>query len=181
MSPLQIVLIVVALALLFWVVGAYNRLMAQRNDITQAWARLHDTLRERATAVAPLVNALREPMAAEQGALDALVAAHSEAVRSATEMAARPVDPTRAQAWVSTESALASAASRVLALLEQHSALRSEEPVAGQVAAWQQAQERLPFARQAFNEGAAAYNDAVALFPTSLLARGFGFGPTGSL
>ena len=179
MTAPQIALAVAVAALLFWAVGAYNRLVAHRNDIAQAWAKVHDTLRQRATMVEPLLAALRQPMAAEQGALDTLQASHAEALRRATEMTARPVDAARAQDWVTAESALAGVASRVLALLDQHSSLRAEEPVAGLVSTWQQAQERLPFARQAFNEAATAYNDAVALFPTSLLARGCGFARAG--
>ena len=179
MTAPQIALAVAVAALLFWAVGAYNRLVAHRNDIAQAWAKVHDTLRQRATMVEPLLAALREPMAAEQGALDTLQTSHAEALRCAAEMAARPVDPARAQAWVTAEAALAGAASRVLALLDQHSSLRAEAPVVSLVTIWRQAQERLPFARQALNEAAAAYNDAMALFPTSLLARAFGFGRAG--
>ena len=167
--------------LLFWTVGAYNRLMAQRNDIAACFGRLHDTLRQRASALGLLLAALQEPMAAEQGALTTLDAAHAEAQRSAAELAARPVDAPRALAWVAAETALAAAATRVLALLEQQPALAASEPVAVPLAAWQAAQERLPFARQAFNDCAEVYNEAVALFPTRLLARSFGFAGAGLL
>ncbi len=181
LTPTTLGLAAAAAVLLFWAVGGYNRLMAQRNQIADAWGRLHDTLRQRAAAVEPLLTELQQPMAAEAGALQTFGHAHAQALRCAAEMATRPVDLTRAAAWVAAEIALAAAATRVLALLEQQPALAASEPVAGPLAAWRGAQERLPFARQAFNDCARGYNDALALFPTRLLARGFGFLPAGLL
>ena len=181
MTPTEMLLLAAAAVLLFWVVGAYNRLVAQRTAIGQAWAKVHDALQLRGAAVPALVSALREPMAAEHGALDALLTTHTEAARSASEMTARPVDSARALAWVQAEAAVDAAASRVLALLEQHAELSRQEPLATLTATWHDAQARLPYARQAFNEAAADYNEAVAQFPTNLVARGFSLGRAGVL
>ena len=177
----QIGVLVLAAVLVFWALGAYNRLMAQRNAIAQAWARVAEALQQRATVPAPLVAALREPMAAEHGALDGLLLAHEASVRAAAEMGERPVLPTHAQTWVTAEAALAAAATRLLALLDQHPEALAAEPVAKLVTTWQEAQARLPFARQLFNQEAQAYNEAVALVPTCWLARVFRFRPAGLL
>jgi len=168
-----------AAVLLFWVIGAKNRLVAMRNTIADAWGKVQTALDQRGAAVEPLVAALREPMAAEQGALDTWTAAHAEARKATAALAARPVDESRAQAWVAAESALAAAASRVLALLDQHTELRQQEPVAALALAWRDGQARLPFARQLYNEAAAAYNDALGVFPTPLVARAFRLGRAG--
>lgn len=170
-----------AAVLLFWVIGAKNRLVALRNSIADAWAKVQTALDQRGAAVEPLVAALREPMAAEQGALDTWTTAHAEARKAAAALAARPVDESRAQAWVAAESALAAAASRVLALLDQHTELRQQEPVAALAQAWRDGQARLPFARQLYNEAAAVYNDALGVFPTPLVARAFKLGRAGTL
>ena len=167
--------------LVFWVLGAYNRLMALRNAIGQAWARVGDALRQRAAVTQPLVAALREPMAAEHGALDGLLRAHEAAMRAAAQMAMRPVLPAHAQAWVAAEAALAAVAARLLALLDQHPEAQASEPVAGLVATWREAQARLPFARQLFNQETQVYNEAIALIPTCWLARAFRFRPAGLL
>jgi LemA protein len=119
------------------------------------------------------------PQAAEQGALATLLAAQSRAQTAADLLAKQAVSVAHAQAWVGAEAALSAATSRVLALLEQHHDLRSQEPVAGLALAWYETQRRLPFVRQAFNEAAAAYNSALVVFPTSLAARLFGFRPAG--
>lgn len=179
MSPSLIASLALAALLLFWVVGAYNRLVAMRNVIADAWAKVHEALQQRAAAVEPLVAALREPMAAEAGALDSWLAAHAEAARAAAAMSDTPVHEAHASAWVGCEAALAAAASRVLALLDQQTELRQQEPVATLAASWLDAQARLPFARQLFNAAAGDYNDARGVFPTQIVARAFKLGRAG--
>jgi len=174
-----IVTLVGSAVLLFWVIGANNRLVALRNEIASAWAKVQDALTQRASGVAGLEGLLREPMAAEQGALDTWLAAHAEAAKAATALAARPVNEPAAQAWVAAESALAAAASRLLALLEQQPDLPQREGFSDALTAWREGQARLPFARQLFNEAATAYNEAAALFPARIVARGFRHGRAG--
>jgi hypothetical protein len=69
----------------------------------------------------------------------------------------------------------------VFALLDQQAELRQGEPVAGQVQLWNEASQRLRFARQLFNEAAAPYDEAITTFPTSLLVRAFRFQAAGRL
>ncbi len=181
MSRAQIIALALGAITLFWMVGAHNRLVALRNAITQAWARLQDTLDQRARILEPLLAALRVPLAAEHGALDALQTAHAEARRAAAAMAQRPVHPDPAQAWTAAEAAVSAAAARVMALLDQHAELRDGEPVVALATAWHHCQARLPVAREVFNDAAAAYDEARVLFPTRLLMRLFRFGPAGRL
>ncbi|KPF47889.1 hypothetical protein IP87_10815 [beta proteobacterium AAP121] len=167
--------------LVLWMVGAYNRLVTLRNAIAASWAKVGDALRQRQAAAEPLLAALREPMAAEQGALDAWQAACAEAAHAALQMDSKPVVQAHAQAWAAAEAAQAAAASRVFALLEQHEAVRVRDDVATQALAWRDAMKRLGFARQLFNETALPYNEAIAAFPTRLLVGLFRFGPAGRL
>jgi LemA protein len=173
--------LLVAAVLVFWVIGARNRLVALRNRIAEAWGRVAEALAQRGAAVEPLVSALREPMGSEAGALDALATAHGEAAKAAAAMDQRPVDAALAQAWVAAEGTLASAAARVLALLESQAELAQRTEVATSLAAWHDAQSRLPFARRFFNDAATAYNDAAAQFPTRIVARALGMGRAGLL
>jgi len=181
MSGEQISLLALAAVLMFWAVGAYNRLVQLRSAIAGAWAKVDEALRQRSAAADALQAALRGPLAAEQGALDAWQAALAEAARAATVLGARPVMQSHAVVWVAAEAAQSAAASRVLALLEQQAELRQSEPVASQVMAWQGAGQRLRFARQLFNEAAAPYDEAIATFPTRLLVRAFRFKAAGRL
>ena len=181
MSSQQLGLLALAAVLMFWTVGAYNRLVALRNAISEAWAKVDEALRQRQAAAEPLLAALRAPLAAEQGALDAWLAASTEATRAAAVMGSKPVVQAHATAWAAAEAAQAAAASRVFALLEQQSVLRLQEPVAGQALAWREAMKRLGFARQLFNETAAPYNEAICTFPTRLLVGFFRFGAAGRI
>ncbi|MDP1646621.1 MAG: LemA family protein, partial [Rubrivivax sp.] len=88
MSQEQIAALVAAAVAVFWMLGAYNRLVALRNDIGQAWATVEEAQRQRGASVAPLVAALREPLAAEQGALDALLAAQGASAQATAALAA---------------------------------------------------------------------------------------------
>jgi LemA protein len=181
MSDAQIAVLAGAAILVFWMVGAYNRLVALRSAIVSAWLLVDEVLKKRGDAVRTLVAALREPLAGEQGALDALLAAEKQLRRAADALGARPLAAALASALVGVEPALASAASRVLALLDQHAELRSRDDIAPAAAVLRDTAARLAFTRQLFNEAALAYDRAVQQFPTNLLARIYRFAPAGRL
>jgi LemA protein len=179
--PAPTILLAALFVMVFWMVGAYNRLVALRNGIGQAWAKVDEALRQRTAAATPLLAALREPMTAEAGALDAAQAALAEAARAATQMGHKPVVEAHASGWLAAEAGLAASASRLFALLEQQTELRLRQDVAANAREWRDADARLAFARQLFNEAAQAYNEAIALFPTRMLIPMFRFGRAGRL
>lgn len=168
------------LALLgFWVLGAYNRLVELRNNAADAWAETAEVLRRRGDALAQLVGALREPLAAEAASLDTLSAARDQAARATLQMSSRPLAAEHAAAWVDAETRLLAAASRVFALVESAGELGEAPPVAASITAWREAAQRLAYTRQRFNDAATAHDDALRAFPTSLLVGLFGFAPAG--
>ena len=174
-------LFLLAAIVLCWVVGAYNRLVALRNAIVAAWSQINLALKRRGAVVLPLAAALREPLAAEQGALDAFLNAHGQAVQAASALGAKPVAVATAADWVRAESLLAAASSRLLALVGQQPELPAAPDVAPLLATWSQAQSQLAFARRLFDDAAVAYNEAARAPPTRWLLRLFGFGPVGLL
>jgi LemA protein len=178
-SYLLVLLIVSVLA--FWTLGAYNRLMGLRNRIHRAWLKVDEALQQRTQAAQPLLAALQEPLASEAGALLATQAALADAAQAATVMGTRPVLAPHAQAWVAAEANLAAAAARLFALLDQHPQAREVPTVPACAAQWQDADQRLSFARQVFNEAASGYNAACAAFPTRVLVRLFQFSQAGLL
>ncbi len=174
-------LLLLAAVALCWVVGAYNRLMALRNAIAAAWSQMALALKHRAAVALPLVAALREPLAAEQGALDAFLSAHGQAVQAAAVLGAKPVAVAAAADWVKAEALLGAATSRLLALVEQQPELPASTLVAPLLATWAQAQSQLGFARRLFDAAAGAYNEAASTAPTRWLLPVFGFGLAGRL
>lgn len=181
MSNAQIVILVSAALVVFWMVGAYNRLVELRNALADAWSLADEVLKKRAAAGEALAAALREPLAAEQGSLDALATAQQQVRKAADALAARPVDAARAADFVAAEAQMSSATARVISLLEQHPALKSAEHCAPHAAVLADSAQRLAFARQRFNDAAEVYNAAVRQVPTRALARLYGFGTAGRL
>lgn len=165
--------------LAFWALGAYNRLIELRNAAAEAWAQADETLGRRARSLDALLQVLREPLAAERGALEALQAAHEQQVQATAAMTARPLRADHAAQWLEAEARLAASAARVMALLDHAGVLAAEAPVADALAAWHDARQRLPYTRQLFNDAAARHDEALRAFPTSLLVRLYGFAPAG--
>lgn len=181
MSTSQWLLIGLAALLLFWALGAHNRLVALRNAIVTACAQLGEPLQRRLAALRALLDALHPALADEAGALEALVAALARTHTAAEALRARPLLAANAGEFAAAEAALAGAQARVLALLEQHRELAGDTALAVQRAALGEAAQRLGFARQWFNDAVQAYNQALRQIPARWLAALLGFGPAATL
>jgi LemA protein len=177
MNTDQWLLVAGAALLTFWMLGAYNRLVGLRNAIIAAWAQVDEPLQRRSQAILALADGLREPLADEAGALEALRSAQAQLHGAAEALRRRPALAARAQALAAAEAGLAAALARLLALLEQRPGLAAAEPLA----ALHDAAQRMGFARQLFNDAVRSYNEAARQFPTRLLTRLFGFGSAGPL
>lgn len=175
------VTVAVVAILAFWMVGAYNRLVELRNAVAAAWQQVDEVLARRGEAVAPLVAALRDGLVGEGASLDALLSGQAQVAAAADALRGLPVRAESAHAVARAEAALASASARVLALLDLHPELRESPAAAVPAAALRDAEPRLVFARQVFNEAVQAYNEAVRQWPTRALARLYGFGTAGRL
>lgn len=181
MSAGQVAALAAAAVLVFWMVGAYNRLVALRNQVAAAWAQVDEVLQRRGAAVLPLVGALRDALVGEGAALDALLSAQAQVAAAADAVRPRPVLADATQALVRAEALMAAASARVLALLDLQADLCAAEAVAPHAQALREAGPRLAFARQLFNDAVQAYNDAARQWPTRLLTRLYGFGTAGRL
>ena len=181
MSTGQWVSMAVAAVLVFWMVGAYNRLVALRTAIGDVFRQVDELVQRRAAAATALVALARGDMPSEQTALDAWLAAQTVSRQAADALRQRPVVASLTTILMNSEAPLAGAGARVMALLEQHPRVLADTTAAAHMATLRETEARLVFARQLFNEAAQAYNDAVRLFPTRLLARLYGFGTAGRL
>jgi LemA protein len=183
MSPTQLMLLAAAAVIVFWMVGAYNRLVALRTAIGQAWTQVEQQLQQRRAALESMLPALRESFGeADRDAAEALQGALMQVQASADAMRARPVSVDGPAVLNTAEQALAAAQARVFALLEYHPELRDDSPpVAGARAQLAALEPQLAFARQLFNSAAERYDEAARQFPTSMLSAIYGFGPAGRL
>jgi len=179
-EPLMLGLLLLAV-LTFWAIGAYNRLMALRNAINEAWRQIDEPLRRRHELLPELLAALREPLPSEHRAMDAVLAASEQVVASAAAVRRRTGDREPVAGLALAERVLAAALERLHALLDQHAELRAEPAVQAHVAELSVLDQRLSFRRQLFNQATHRYNEAVGQFPTSLLAPLFRFEQAGTL
>ena len=178
----QLVLLAVLLA---WVVGAYNRLVRLRASIVSAWEQIVAALVKRSEAMAAVADAVRDAMVAEAATLQALADADAKqrgAADGVRQSRARIAD---VSLWVSAEAGLASPASRLRALIELQPALIHESDFGPQLAAaltaWREAEPRIQFARQGFNDAVDLYNKAIHQVPTRLIASPLGFRSAGRI
>ncbi len=181
MDSAQLAALAAAVVIVFWMLGAYNRLMALRNGIGSAFAKLDDGLASAAEVALALAAALRGAMANEQGALDALVHTSTQLQAAVSRVRGQAASAFAAATVTAAMAEFGAAGSRVRALAEQQPALANDAAadVARQLAAWRDADARIAFARQLFNDAVNRYNEAARQFPTRLLARLFGLAPAG--
>jgi LemA protein len=177
MSAAELIPVLLVAVLALWMYGARNRLVRLRQALHTAWGRIDEQLRRRGAALPQLVEALRMPLAGEQRALDAVVEAQAQLQAAAEPVGRRPAAAEALPALVRADAALAAALERLLALLDQHGALREQDGLAPLLRELHDADLRLAIARAGFNDAVEAYNTAIGQFPTRLLKPLLGLRP----
>lgn len=167
--------------LIFWMLGAYNRLMRLRNDIGRAWEPLDVQFTRRAQALQDLLRALADPFSSERSALDAVTDAQELLMHSLEVVRIRPSLAQAVSDLGSAQARLEPALARLLALLEHQPCLRELPEIEQPRNELLDVAARMPYARQVFNEAVHTYNDAVRQWPTRVLTGLFHFGPAGLL
>ncbi len=172
---------VLAAILVFWGIGAYNRLMRLRNAIGEAYTLLDQHLSQRAEVCTALVVRLRPLLGSEQATFDTLDSAQTEAQAAAQTTRLRPYsgDPVAALAVASAVHAAALA--RLMSLLEHQAELREQAGIDAMVDDLKLIERQRAFARQVFNMAVTQYNEAARQFPTRILASLYGFAEARSL
>jgi len=165
----------------FWMLGAYNRVMALRSPIIAAWAQLETVLQARRQALASLLVAAEPRLAAERPALEAVIAAQAQLGAAADALRPRPADADAVGALARAEAGLTPVLARLASLIEQQADWREDAALAGSLQALKELVPRWQFARQVFNDASTAYNEAVTQLPTRLLSALFRFGRAGQL
>jgi LemA protein len=181
MSATQVAWLATFVILVFWGVGAYNRLVALRNAMARAIAPLESQIRQRHELLLRWCEALGPVLEPSTQWSDAVQAACAQLQGAAEALVAQPTSAPVAGSWRLAESVLVSARQRLQAELpaghERLSGLETEV-LAEQLTA---ADNTLAFARDQFNAAADHYNRAVRQFPTWVIARLFGFRLAGTL
>jgi LemA protein len=149
----------VLVLVVLWAIGAYNKLIALKNDVVNAWKQIDVQLKRRHDLVPNLVNAVKGAMDFERGTLEAVIAARNKAV------SAQGVG-----AVARAEGELTQALGRLFALSEAYPQLRATANIQQLQEELTSTENRIGFARQLYNDKATEYNTRQMQFPWSLLA-----------
>ncbi len=156
---LPVFLVVLLVVLVLWFVGAYNSLIALKNQVLNAWKQIDVQLKRRHDLIPNLVNTVKGAMNFEKQTLEAVIAARNRAI-SANGVAAT------AQA----EGELTQALGRLFALTEAYPDLKATGNIAQLQEEITSTENKIGFARQLYNDTATAYNIKQMQFPTNLVA-----------
>ena len=174
--PVMIVLAVVVV-LAFVVVGIYNRLVTLRNRYKNAFAQIDVQLKRRYDLIPNLVEPAKGYIKHERGTLEAVTAARNQASAAVQKAAANPGEAGAMQALVGAESTLTGALGRLFAVVESYPDLKANQTMSQLMEELTSTENKISFARQAYNDSVMTYNTSRETFPSVAFAGMFGFGP----
>lgn len=182
LSTGQLLGLITAAVIGFWIVGAYNRLVRLRTAIHEAFAAVDAQIRQRNDLLVAWTTALRQVFE-DSAQIDAVEAAAARLLQMTELLRQRASAPAAAGNLSAAEAALATARSKLAAALPAHAHQPSLNERAGDLSGLGDrilaVDSTLAFARQQFNAAAEVYNGALAQFPTTLIAGLFGFQAAG--
>jgi LemA protein len=170
-----LVIVLVIAAVVGFAVILYNRLVRLRNAYVNAFAQIDVQLKRRHDLIPRLVEAVKGYMAHERETLEAVIEARNHAERSRAQLGGA-VGDTAAMAQLSqAEGALGSVLGRLFALSEAYPDLKASTNFMQFQEELTSTENRVAYSRQAYNDAAMTYNNAVETAPSNLIARQFGF------
>ena len=167
----------VLIAIAFFFVSIYNRLVGGRNAYKNAFAQIDVQLTRRHDLIPNLVETAKGYIKHERETLEAVIAARNSAVSGLKRAAANPGDPASVQQLAGAEAQLNGALSRLFAVAEAYPDLKANQNMMQLSEELTTTENKVAFARQAFNDAVMNYNNAREMFPNSIVAGMFMFTP----
>ena len=172
-----LVVVVLAVVLVAWVIGLYNGLVVLKNRFKNAFAQIDVQLRRRYDLIPNLVETAKGYLKHERETLTAVTEARNIAASAAKALAAAPGDAGASAAFAKAESGLAGVLSRLMAVVERYPELKADGQMSRVMEELSSTENRISFARQAYNDAVTEYNTKREIFPTSIVAGIFNFAP----
>ncbi len=176
-----IVLLAVLVALAFYVIGIFNRLVALRNRFQNAFAQIEVQLKRRYDLIPNLVETAKGYLKHERETLESVIAARNAAANSLAAAAADPGNAGAMRSLGGAEGALSGALGRLNVVMEAYPDLKANQNMMQVSEELISTENKVGFARQAFNDQVMAYNTYKQSFPQNMLAGVFGHGADASL
>jgi len=173
----MIVLLVAVVLIALWAVGIYNGLVGGRNGYKNAFAQIDVQLTRRYDLIPNLVETAKGYMKHERETLEAVIQARNSAVSGLSAAKASPGDAAAMQQLAGADNALTQTLGRLFALSEAYPDLKANQNMMQLSEELTSTENKVAFARQAYNDAVMAYNNRREMFPGSIFANMFAFLP----
>ncbi|HZF26619.1 MAG TPA: LemA family protein [Steroidobacteraceae bacterium] len=171
------VILALLVLLVLFLVGTYNRLVSARNAYKNAFAQIDVQLTRRYDLIPNLVETAKGYIKHERETLEAVIRARNSAVSGLKAAAASPGDPAALQQLAGAENTLTGALGRLFAVAEAYPDLKANQNMMQLSEELTSTENKVAFARQAFNDAVMSYNTTREVFPNNFVAGACGFQP----
>ncbi|MFN6539860.1 MAG: LemA family protein [Nostoc sp. EkiNYC01] len=177
MSTIGVLIFSVALVAIvaLILINGYNDLVKYRNRYKNAYSQIDVQLQRRYDLIPNLVETAKGYMKHERETLEAVIAARNSAMNANSRAVQNPGDPQAMQQLGNAEAALTGALSRFMVLSESYPELKADRTITQVMEELSSTENRIAFARQAFNDAVTLYNTKSESFPSNLVANTFNF------
>lgn len=175
------VVVGIPVLLLLWGIGVYNGLVQLRNRFKNAFAQIDVQLKRRYDLIPNLVETAKGYLAHERGTLEAVITARNQAAAAAKAAASAPADGAAVRALSGAEGVLRGTLDKLMLVVERYPDLKANQTMLQLQEEITSTENRIAFARQAYNDEVMVYNTKREIFPAALVANSFGFAPAQSL
>lgn len=179
MSPVLLIVFAIFFGLLlllaFWAIALYNGLIGKRNRFRNAFAQIEVQLQRRYDLIPNLVETAKGYMSHEKDTLEAVIAARNQAMGAMQAAAAAPGDSSAMANLASAEAGLGGVLGRLMAVAEAYPDLKANQNMMAVQEELTSTENKVAFARQAFNDAVTVFNTARETFPAVLIAGLLGF------
>jgi LemA protein len=163
------------LLVIVYVIGAYNNLVSLRNRFKNAYAQIDVQLKRRYDLIPNLVETAKGYLQHERGTLDEVTAARNSAFSANAKAAQNPGDAQAIKQVTGAEAALVGSLGRLFAVVEAYPNLKANEEMIRLMEELTSTENKVAFARQAYNDSVMVYNTSRETFPSNLIANSFNF------
>jgi LemA protein len=175
MSTISLILAAIVVLLLLFVIAKYNRLVSLRNRFKNAFAQIDVQLKRRYDLIPNLVESAKGYLQHERQTLENVTNARNQAAAAGQKAALNPADASAIKGLMGAESVLSGALGRLFAVMEAYPDLKANQTIMALMEELTSTENKISFARQAYNDSVMTYNITCQSFPDLLIAAVFGF------
>jgi len=172
-----IIILVILVGTVLFLVGIYNKLVSLRQGCKNGWAQIEVQLKRRYDLIPNLIETAKAYMAHEAETLEAVIKARQNSVDTSKLLETAAANPGMIKKLAGAESILSGSVGRLLAVAEQYPDLKANENMIQLTNELSETEDKIAYARQAYNDAVMRYNTASEVFPNVLIAGNFGFKP----